>query len=100
MKNTKNLIITSLTLAIALFTSVQVTAMEQGRKVNSNLTIGAKILLRRRISETEKMVDPKSTQFKISTPETIKLFKQRLERLKEMYYGNKVYTINNIENVY
>ncbi len=87
MKNTKNLLITGIVLATALFASVQVTAMAS--RVNPNLTPGAKRALERHIGAQTQQLDPKSGF--VYTPEELKEAQQKLKRFEKMYYGNEAY---------
>ena len=65
MKSTKNLILISLTLAIALFASVQIAAMDDIKyQINTNKQLIAQCKLQ--IKMEEKILDPKNPQYKYS----------------------------------
>ena len=80
MKNIQSLLSTAIVLAIALFSSVQMLAMESGHKINPNLTKGQKEYLKNMIDLYEKR------------PNNEKQVSSRLVDLREKYYGNESYT--------
>jgi hypothetical protein len=99
MKNTKNVFITGVALAIALFASVQVVAMEPGRRVNPNLAPVTKAHFERKIKlytneikhlENE-IKDPKQLQQKRNNIDYRDRMIGCLEELKDMYYGDEDY---------
>ena len=56
MKNTKNVLITGVALAIALFASIQVTAMEPNKKINPKLNGDQQALIEETIRTTKDYI--------------------------------------------
>ncbi len=87
MKSIKNLLVMGVILVIA-FASVQMSAMEEGRRVNPKLSAANRELLEMRIKNMEKTIKS-SNQFTLEEKaDEIK----RLENAKHMYYGNYPYS--------
>jgi hypothetical protein len=101
MKSTKNILMAGVVVAIALFASVQVTAMEMGRKVNPHLTREQEEFVRDKIEFKTELIknawycDPKKRNLGPCEFE-----KKKLSALKTIYYGNKPYTNDQIADVY
>ncbi len=98
MKNTKKYLSTGVALAITLFAAVQTIAME--RPVNPYLSEQAKQLIKSRIeffsSAAEDQFDPKSQYFE-DNPSKRAVTAAIINAYKDMYYGNKPYTDDEIE---
>jgi hypothetical protein len=108
MKNTKNLLISSVILAAALFASVQVSAMELNKSVNPYLSNKQKHDLELAIAAAAQGIQvfsqgqhaaSESLRNKIMFNQKIQSEKQRIERIKEIYYDNRAYTDNEISNI-
>lgn len=100
MKNTKNLILISLTLVIALLTSVQITAMEQKRKVNPCLSKKQKHMVGNRLSffiEQNESCDPKNRL--VDDPKYCPAVTKKISQLEAIYYDDKSYPDTEIENI-
>ncbi len=104
MKNTKNMLLTGVTLAITLFASIQLSAMAPEKKVNPHLEDyqrqfteldiqGAKQTIERhyRFIKHLGLNDPKNVTLK-KIYQDIENQKQRIKCLENLYYGNKAYT--------
>ncbi len=90
MKSTKNLLITGIVLTITSFASIQVTAME--RRENPYLSQEDKNELKEAIRYTEgAYLDPKHNSL-----ESIKETQAQLKACKQILYGNRPYTIQEI----
>ncbi len=98
MKSTKKYLSTSVVLAIALFAAIQITAMEPGRKVNPHLSKTQKDMLEYEIQKAEGFLDPKSESVMRGSGLFISQQQAKVEGLKEIYYGNKPYTDQQIED--
>jgi hypothetical protein len=99
MKSTKNLLITGLVLATALFTSVQVSAMSTAEELMAEGTVNAKLTRNQKRSIIQKIenikmklnaCDPKRASQK--TLEVCNELKQQLQAIKNMYFDNRPYT--------
>ena len=89
---------TSVALAIALFASVQVVAME--RQVNPYLDENTKWFLEKQIPFLEERVDPNGDKFKNFSPQVINMFRKKLDQYTQIYYGNvrvDMYDIQKLE---
>lgn len=86
MKSTKNLIFTSLTLAIALLTSMQVTAME--RTINPNLTPSEVSQLESNIENLKYLLQHPTKKM------NKKIVKKAIEQKETMLYGDQPYTMH------
>ena len=87
MKNTKNVLTTGIVLAIALFTSTQISAME--RTINPNLTLDE-------IGKLEQKNKQLKREIVDATPEMKKVFRKEIEKNEKMLYGNESYTMDQI----
>jgi len=100
MKNTKNVLMAGIVLAMTLFASVQVVAME--RKVNPYLTENQKWEIEGAINAREheaQSFDPKKT---IYVSDNMRNYLSavntaELKAYKSIYYGNKAYTAKEIQ---
>ncbi len=108
MKNTKNLLITGVALAITLFASVQISAMELNKSVNPYLSNKQKHDLELAVAAAAQGIQlfsqgqgaaSESLRNKVVFNQKIQSEKQRVERIKEIYYGNRAYTDNEISNI-
>ncbi len=81
-------------LAIALFASVQMSAMN--RSVNPQLSPANKKLLEMKIKETGAYLNPKFGMLSTLSPDEIRYYQQSLNRFVNMYYDNKPYTTEDI----
>jgi hypothetical protein len=124
MKNTKNLLVTGLVLATALFTSVQVTAMErpwgtpyhvmnpentnldETRKINPYLSERDKKYFWSQINYYTKIKrdtnDSNNRKFIASARERTRSnasLQKNIDRYKSMYYGNKAYSNDEVLNI-
>ncbi len=95
MKNTKKYLSTGVALVITLFAAVQITAMER-RTVNPYLNEETKRWIQREIKMTSDVLDPKSQNFFPDTKYLNKV-RARLKGFEEVYYGNKPYTYQEID---
>jgi signal transduction histidine kinase len=89
MKNTKNVLITSVVLAITLFASVQITAMEPERRINPYLSEVQKQVLKNSISDYKNKIqrygDPKNPLF---NPGAVNIYKYKLQQEEAKLYGS------------
>jgi hypothetical protein len=98
MKNTKNVLVTGVALAIALFMSVQVIAMKQDFTVSKfaeiyrNSMENPYLTLDQRIGLRERMREVKLAIAMSNSLSQVKKFEKDLEDLKKIYYGNRPYT--------
>ncbi|HEX4068851.1 MAG TPA: hypothetical protein VHX42_02010 [Candidatus Babeliales bacterium] len=97
MKSTKNVLMAGVILAIALFISIPVSAME--KEVNPYLSQREKATLELYIKSVQEQLDPKGYHLKNLSPRAIKIYKQQLEQLEKMYYGNEAYTVNDMRYI-
>jgi hypothetical protein len=89
MKSTKKYLSLGVALAIALFASVQITAMAP--KVNPYLSDWDKEVLQNRIAFEGRFLDPNSAYFR--TDERFRnSSRATIKQLEEIYYGNRPYT--------
>jgi hypothetical protein len=114
MKSTKNVLIAGVALAIALFASIQVAAMEPYQRVNPYLSEQVKKNIENQIQWNEFLADPDhyidDPKNKLTAAWYILEVEPRygndpyhqaiaraiLEAYKEIYYGNKPYTNDEI----
>ncbi|HEX4068852.1 MAG TPA: hypothetical protein VHX42_02015 [Candidatus Babeliales bacterium] len=108
MKSTQNVLITSVTLTIALFASIHIKTMELDKPVNLYLTDKQKNNLEVAFFAAEQAIDifrqgvfeePESLRNIKMFKQKIELEKQRIERIKAIYYGNKAYTDSEMANI-
>jgi len=95
MKSTKNVLIAGIVLAIALFASIQMTAME--RKVNPYLTKFQKDRIEFMIKGINldldrPSCDPKTSNVSQEAKNKCKLLSRQRTLLESIYYDNKAYT--------
>ncbi len=104
MKNTKNTLITGVALMIALFASIQVTAMEPGRKVNPHLKEKDKEVIASKMQETDRELNEKLNK-QLKNPfnrlNNYKIASDRawLNAYKTIYYGNKPYGLADLSKM-
>jgi hypothetical protein len=95
MKNTKKYLSAGVALAIALFASVQISAMEPNRKVNPYLSKEDKQYMKNQIEWYLPQTDTKRNGF-VADPYFQANTKATIDAYKEMYYGNKPYNRDEI----
>ena len=88
MKSTKNLLLTNIALAIALFGSVQITAMEdqqamEGIRNRVRINQQTRIIneAREEIAILEEYLDPKNPRSRITAPQTKQACKKEIANL-------------------
>jgi hypothetical protein len=103
MKSTKNTLITGVALMIALFTSIQMIAMQPGRKINPHLTPKEVEYTERQIKNTKLDLNEKLKQTKDSSFNVDKLqiatLKAYLNAWETIYYGDKPYNHNDFQEM-
>jgi hypothetical protein len=92
MKSTKNLLIMSIALTVALGASVQITAM--ARVENRHLSVEDKAELKEALRYTDMYLDPKMGQ---QSPEKIKELRKQKEAIEKILYGNRDYSYQEIQ---
>jgi hypothetical protein len=97
MKNTKKFLSAGVALAIALFASVQVIAMEN-KPVNPYLSEQDKRYMKNQIEFNTPGTDPTRKGF-MAEPYYQAQLKATIDAYKEMYYGNKPYTRDEIREM-
>jgi hypothetical protein len=91
MKNTKNLLITGVTLAIALFASVQVVAMEQNQ-INPKLLPVQIQITRDRIEQNTRNIQRYNNQNSSEyDPEQVQYYNSALQLEKDVLYGTAMH---------
>jgi hypothetical protein len=93
MKSTKNLLVTGIALTIALFASVQISAMDMGRRINPQLSAENRELLKQRIRYMESEIKGWQERGNI---DVVGQIRNKLNRNRDMLYGNYPYTQKDI----
>jgi hypothetical protein len=95
MKNTKKCLSLMVALTVVLSVSVQILAIERGKKVNPQLSKSNREELQQIIESMENMLQ--TARFANADAET--RFRNKLERYKQMYYGNYPYSMSDIKAI-